>query len=181
MNVLLIIFAVIIAVIVVILIAALFIKKDYAIERSIVIERPSNEVFNYIKNLKNQDHYNKWVMVDPNMKKTYKGTDGTIGFVYAWDGNKKAGKGEQEIKALAQGERMDLEIRFERPFAGIANTPFIIDTISTGASKLRWGMSSRMKYPMNITLGFMNMDKLLGKDLETSLKNLKNILEKGSV
>jgi hypothetical protein len=35
-----------------------------------------------------------------------------------------------------------------------------------------------MKYPMNGMLLFMNMDKLLGKDLETSLTNLKHILEK---
>jgi hypothetical protein len=45
-------------------------------------------------------------------------------------------------------------------------------------TKLSWGMSSRMKYPMNIMLLFMNMDKLLGKDLELSLGNLKGILEK---
>ena len=181
MNVLLIIPAIILALIVIILIAALFIKKEYTIERSIVIDRCSEEVFNYIRYVKNQDHYNEWVMVDPDMKKNYTGTDGTIGFIYAWDGNKKAGKGEQEIKALKQGERMDLEIRFERPFAGIANTSFTNDTISTDASRLRWGMSSKMKYPMNIMLGFMNMDKLHGKNLEISLKNRKAILEKTSV
>lgn len=39
-------------------------------------------------------------MTDPNMRKNFKGTDGTVGFCYAWDGNKKAGKGEQEIIAL---------------------------------------------------------------------------------
>jgi len=178
MNVLLIILTVIIAAILIILVAAVFIKKDYATERSIVVDRPPQEVFDYIRYLKNQDHYNKWVMMDPNMKKSYTGTDGTIGFIYAWDGDKKAGKGEQEIKSLKQGERMDLEIRFEKPFAGIADTHFIIDTISVGSSKLQWGMRSKMKYPMNIVLGFMNMDKFLGKELEISLKNLKNILEK---
>jgi hypothetical protein len=35
-----------------------------------------------------------------------------------------------------------------------------------------------MPYPMNIMLVFMNMDEILGKDLETGLNNLKGVLEK---
>jgi hypothetical protein len=43
---------------------------------------------------------------------------------------------------------------------------------------VKWGFSSKMNYPANIMLLFINMDKLLGKDIETSLGNLKTILEK---
>ena len=35
-----------------------------------------------------------------------------------------------------------------------------------------------MKYPMNIMLLFINFEKLLGKDLEITLRNLKDIQEK---
>jgi hypothetical protein len=35
-----------------------------------------------------------------------------------------------------------------------------------------------MKYPMNIMKLFMNMDKRIGKDLETGLSSLKKVLEK---
>jgi len=55
------------------LFAALFVKKEYTVEREITINKPKVEVFAYIKQLKNQEHYNKWVMIDPNMKKTYRG------------------------------------------------------------------------------------------------------------
>ena len=81
------------------LIIALFVRKEYAVERELTISKPQQEVFNYVKYLKNQDNYSKWVMTDPAMKKDFKGIDGTSGFVYAWDSKiKKAGKGEQEIK-----------------------------------------------------------------------------------
>jgi len=103
------------------------------------------------------------------MKKSYSDIDGTVGFIYAWDGNKEAGKGEQEIKNIVEGERIDLEIRFERPFAGIASTPLITEAVASGKTRVTWGMSSAM----NAMLLFMNMDNLLGKDLETSLSNLK--------
>ena len=112
------------------------------------------------------------------MKKEFRGTDGSVGFVYAWDGNKQAGKGEQELKGIREGERIDVEVRFIKPFEGIATTPFTTKPISENETLVTWGMTSTLKYPMNLMLLFMNMDKLLGKDLETSLLTLKKILEK---
>ena len=101
------------ALITLLLIIALFIKKEYVIKREIVINKSSEEVYKYIKFLRNQENYSKWVMADPGMKKEFTGTDGNTGFVYAWDSeNKNVGKGEQEIIRLAEGERVDSEIRF---------------------------------------------------------------------
>jgi hypothetical protein len=161
-------------------IIALFVKKDYSIERSMIINKPKGDVFNYVRHLKNQDHYSKWVMTDPNMKKEFKGTDGTVGFVYAWDSqDKNAGKGEQEIKGLKEGQIVDVEVRFERPFAGIARTPIKTESVNTAngeQTNVTWGMHGKSKYPMNLINLFMG--KMLAKDLETSLGTLKNILEK---
>jgi hypothetical protein len=125
--------------------------------------------------MKNQDHYNKWVMMDPNLKKQYRGTDGTVGFVYAWEGNDKAGKGEQEIREINEGKEMDIEIRFEKPFEGIAQTKMITQPVSQNQTKVVWTMKGESKYPMNITNLFT--DKMLGGDLSESLSGLKRILE----
>jgi hypothetical protein len=35
-----------------------------------------------------------------------------------------------------------------------------------------------MPYPMNLMLPFMNMEQMLGKDLQDGLNNLKVVLEK---
>jgi len=176
MNILIKILIVIGALVALLLIAALFIKKEYNIVREITINKPKTEVFGCVGHLKNQDNYSKWVRMDPNMKKDFRGTDGTVGFIYAWDGNKKAGKGEQEIKKIAEGERVDVEVRFEKPFEGIATAPIITEAISANETKVKWAMNGKSKYPLN----FMNlfMDNMLGKDLETSLTTLKSILEK---
>lgn len=177
MDILIAILTVIAALIVLFLVVALFVKKDYTIEREILIQKPPHEVFDYVRFLRNQDHFSKWVMLDPNMRKTFKGDDGMVGFIYAWDSdNKNAGKGEQEIKALKQDERVDVEIRFEKPFKAITRAPFIVEKSGSHATRLRWGMQGRYSYPMN----FINLfiDKILGKDLETSMMTLKNILEK---
>ena len=178
MNLLLIILGIIAGIIALLLILALFTKKGYSIHREIVIHKPKQDVFDYVRFIKNQDYYNKWVMMDPNMKKKFKGTDGTVGFIYGWNGNKQAGEGEQEIKTLKDGERVDTEIRFVRPFAAVGYADLVLTSAPGNQTHVRWGMSSSMKYPMNVMMLFMDMDKLLGKDLETSLNTLKGILEK---
>src|SRR5690348_6071570 len=93
--------------IVIILVVASLSSNEYTIERAITINKPKHEVFSYVRLLKNQDHYNKWVMMDPGMKKDHRGVDGTVGFIYAWDSNnKQVGKGEQEIKKIVEDERI---------------------------------------------------------------------------
>ena len=161
------------------LIVALFVKKDYAVERSVTINKPKTEVFDYIKYLKNQDNYSKWAKMDANMKKTYTGTDATPGFISAWDSDKKdVGKGEQEIKKIADGARVDYELRFKKPWESTAQSYLSTDSVSPTQTKVSWGITGHMPYPMNIMQLFMNMDKMLGSDLEIGLGNLKVLEEK---
>ena len=169
---------VILVIIVIPLIIALFVKKEYAVEREIVINRPKQEVFDYIKYLRNQDNYSVWVMLDPAMKKEFKGTDAQPGFVSSWDSNnKKAGKGEQEITKITEGERIDLALHFIKPFEGRATAYMKTTALTPSQTTVRWVLNSAMKYPMNFMLLFMNMDKMIGNDLATGLVNLKTILE----
>lgn len=174
MNIVLIIILIIVALPFVI---ALFVKKGYFVQRDITIHQSKETVFDYLRYLKNQDYFSKWVMTDPDKKTSFKGIDGTVGCIYAWDGNKKAGKGEQEIIQLKEGEYIDIEVRFERPFKAIANTPFSLAALPSGATKVTWSMRSAMNYPMNFVLLIMNMEKMLGADMEESLANVKKILE----
>ncbi|MFN8286682.1 MAG: SRPBCC family protein [Chitinophagales bacterium] len=176
MKIVKIILGIIVVVVLLVLVIALIMGKDYTVEREIVINKPKQQVFDYIKQLKNQDNYSKWNMQDPNMKKDFKGTDGTVGFVYAWDGNDKAGKGEQEIQQINNGESITTELRFIKPFVGEAHTTMYTDAISENQTKVRWSFSSSMPYPMNIMKPFVV--KMLSADQDLSLQNLKAQLEK---
>ena len=177
MSVFLIILLVLGGFIALLLVVALFVKKEYEIQREIAINKPKLEVFNYVKYQKNQDHYNKWLMADPHARKSYSGADGSVGFVYAWDSdNKKVGKGEQEITKVDEGEKLDLEIRFIKPFQDTAQISMATDSVPGNGTRVQWGMRGKNKYPFNLMHLFI--DRMLGKDLESSLVNLKAILEK---
>ena len=168
---------IILGLIAVILLVAAILPKDFNVSSEIIIEKPHTEVFNYVKHLKNQEKYSVWVMADPNIKIEYKGTDGTVGFISSWTSeNKNVGVGAQEIKAIKEGERYDVELRFEKPFkatnqAYTATTPVDqqrtrVTTVFTGSNPI----------PMNL-MSFM-IRKMLLKDMNQNMKNLKAILEK---
>ncbi len=178
MNLLLTIIGIIAGILVLLLVIALFVKKDYSVQRDIVINKSTPEVYNYIKYLKNQENFSKWTMMDPAMKKDYKGTDAQVGFVSLWDGNKKVGKGEQEITKILEGKGMEMEIRFIKPFPGLAHGFMHATPTNGNQTTVSWGFSSSMKYPMNAMLLFMNMENMIGKDFQIGLENLKKVLEK---
>lgn len=177
MNILLIVLGIIAALILIFLLMAAIAPKGYSVYREIIINRPVKDVFDYIRYLGNQEYYSKWVMTDPGKKTELRGKDGTVGVVYAWNGNKQAGEGEQEITDIKELQRIDIEVRFVRPFEAVANTPFVVEAVSGDRTKVIWGMTSSMKFPMNAMTLLMNMEKMLGKDLEISLSTLKGILE----
>lgn len=179
MNILIIVLLALVTLISFLLILAVFVKNEYVIQREVIINRPMPEVFDYLKHIKNQDFFSKWVMTDPNMRRDFSGQDGTVGFVYAWDSdNKQAGAGEQEIIEIVEGQKIDIEVRFTRPFKSIAYTPFYTEALSSEQTKVIWGIKNNMKYPMNLMPLFMSFEKMLGKDVEISLANLRDIMEK---
>lgn len=161
------------------LIIAAFMKKDYHVERSIVVNQPQETVFEYVRCLQNQDHFSVWNMKDPNMKKTYSGTDGEVGFISAWESdNKEVGVGSQEIVKVTPNERIDMKLKFKEPFEAEDKAFFTTTALSENKTKVVWGFDGHMPWPMNIMQLFMDMDEMLGKDLNTGLENLKKELEK---
>lgn len=169
---------IILGLIALLLIAAAFGKPEFSIIREITINKPKQQVFDYVRFLKNQEQFSKWVMTDPNMKKTITGTDGTVGAVYIWDSeNKQAGKGEQEITDINEGERIDFEIRFEKPFNNTSEAYFTTVAVSDNQTKVSWAFIGTTTYFMRVLHLLLNLKKVLGKDMQTSLNNLKRILE----
>lgn len=146
------------------------------IEKSTEIKRSSQVVFDYLKYTRNQDNFSVWNMADPEMKKEQRGTDGQVGFVYRWDSrNKNVGAGEQETTAIIPGKRIDSDIRFFRPMKNTGKTSFIIDDAGNEQTFVTWIFDSPSKFPMVLLAPIFK--KMLGKDLEKGLANLKKILE----
>jgi hypothetical protein len=160
------------------LLVAIVVSKDYIVERNIMVFKPRQEIFDYVRYLKNQNDFSVWAKIDPEMQMHYTGTDGKVGFVSAWDSPvRQAGKGEQEIVRLDEGRRIDYEIRFLKPMKSTDDAYFVLKALQDSTTMITWGFKGKIKYPMNTMLLFMDMEEMIGNDLEQGLYNLKGILE----
>jgi hypothetical protein len=147
------------------------------IEKSIEINKSSGLVFDYLRITKNQDNFSVWNMNDPDMKKNHYGKDGTIGFIYSWDSTmKNVGAGEQEITGIEEGRSIDYAIRFFRPMKNTGKSKFQITSHGKESTSVAWIFDSPSKFPMSLFSPIFK--KMLGKDIEKGLINLKSILEK---
>jgi hypothetical protein len=166
----------VVALIALLLLVALFIPKHYTVSVSETINQPKAMVMDYLKLLKNQEEYSEWVMADPNLHPEISGIDGSVGAIQRWNSkNDNVGEGEQEITAITDS-RIDMEMRFKRPFEGTARAANILEVISDGQTKVTSEFYSNDKYPFNLMSYFFGRKMIQDTEVK-NLKNLKKILE----
>jgi uncharacterized protein YndB with AHSA1/START domain len=176
MSIVITILLIIAGIIALLLIIALFMKKEHYVNREIIINAPRQKVFDFLRLLKNQEQFNKWAATDKDRKEETKGTDGTVGYIYSWSGNKSAGKGEKEIMNIVEGRSIETEIRFTKPMQVTAAVIMETASLSDDQTKVNFINKGILKYPLNIMIPIA--EKNFAKDIDTSLLTLKNILEK---
>lgn len=151
-------------------IIALFLSKDYNSSSSIQINKSQQEVYDYLKFIKNQDNFGVWHQQDKDMTTQDSGTDGNVGFKYSWM-NKEMGNGYQRILKLEEPNLIESEFYFG--FGNPALGYFHLKPINNQTTEVTWGIKGKLNYPTNLMTPFMNMDK----DFQTGLVKLKSILE----
>ena len=151
--------------------------KSYEVSRSIDVKQNIYKTFEYLKSLKSQDEWSPWGKRDPNMKKEFTGTDGEVGAISKWEGNKEVGSGEQEVTNIVDKQIIESQLRFLKPFKSTSDAYLKVIEIEKG-TRVTWGFTGKNKFPMSIMMLFMSMDKMIGKDFEEGLQSLKEILEK---
>jgi uncharacterized protein YndB with AHSA1/START domain len=156
----------------------LFISRDLNYRKSIVIEADIQKVWENVNSLSAMDSWSPWNQRDPNMEKTFSGTDGKPGATQSWKSPvKNVGEGSQTIQKLDPPNRIDVKLNFIKPFKSTADSYVTLEK-SNGGTKATWGFESSMHYPMNIMKVFMNFEKSMGKDFGEGLEKLKSISEK---
>lgn len=176
MNIVITILLIVAGIVALLLIVALFMKKQHYVKREIIINAPVQKVFDFLRLLKNQEQFNKWTKVDENRKEEFKGTDGTVGYIYSWSGNKSAGQGEKEIMNIVEGKQIETEIRFVKPMRTSATITFETEPLAENKTKVSMSNAGTLAYPVNIMIPIA--EKNFPKDMDASLLMLKSILEK---
>ncbi len=171
------IFILIAVTIVAILILASFKPDSFRVERSTLIQATPEKVFPHINDLRSWAAWSAWEKMDLQMKKTYSANTAGKGATYEWEGNKKVGHGRMTIADSVPDNKIVIQLDFITPFEAHNMGELTLQAQNTG-TLVTWAMYGPMPFISKLFSVFVSMDKMIGKDFEAGLANLKTVAEK---
>ena len=166
----------VVAIVVIILVLASRQPDSFRVERRATIDASPDRIFPLINDFHRWNAWSPWEKLDPAMNRVFDGPPSGVGSSYAWKGNSKAGEGRMEIVDSRPASRVGLKLDFIKPWKSSNTTDF--DLASNGAgTDIRWSMSGPHTMMSKVMSLFITMDKLVGKDFEEGLANLKRVAE----
>jgi uncharacterized protein YndB with AHSA1/START domain len=150
---------------------------SFRIERAASIKAAPAKIFALLNDFRQWGQWSPWEKLDPEMKRTHSGAASGKGAAYAWEANKKVGAGRMEITDTTPPSRVAIKLDFIRPFEAHNSIEFTLKAAGD-STQVTWAMIGSNAFMGKVMSIFMNMDKLVGKDFETGLANLKTVAEK---
>jgi hypothetical protein len=147
----------------------------FHVERSAKIEAPAPIVFSQIDDFKAWSSWSPWAKLDPNMTQMYDGPPRGVGAKYAWQGNKKVGKGRMEITESQPPSLVVERLEFIEPFAAVNQIKFQLAPEGEKVTQVTWSMDGHNNLVGKVFGVLMNMDKSIGGDFERGLANLTQV------
>jgi len=170
-----------IAIIIVVLIAAILgyamtMPDNFRVQRTTSIKAPPEKIFPLINDFHRWGSWSPWEKMDPEMKRTYSGAASGKGAAYAWQGNSKVGEGRMEIADTSPPSKVTIKLDFMKPFEAHNTAEFTLEP-KGDSTNVTWAMYGPSQYMAKVIGVFVSMDKMIGKDFETGLANLKTVAE----
>ena len=102
------------------------------IVKSVTIQGSKEEVFNMVRNLNNFPKWSPFLAEDPTQKYEVKGTDGTVGAQYHWNGNKGKDIGYQEIVSIDTFKHVGMKCDIQKPFVATPTFDYYFTETANG-------------------------------------------------
>jgi len=151
-------------------------KPDrFEIRRAASVNAPPEKIFPLINDLHAQASWSPFEK-DPNMKRMHSGAPEGKGAVYEWDGNREVGAGRISIKDSTPS-RIMLDLEMTRPFAARNEVEFTLVPNGGNTTIVTWAMRGPQPFLGKVINLFIDCEKMVGKQFEQGLANLKAIAE----
>jgi uncharacterized protein YndB with AHSA1/START domain len=148
---------------------------NFRIERSVRIEAPPERIYGLIDDLHQFNRWNPFLRKDPATQGTYSGTPSGKGARYAWQ-SEKVGVGQMEIVETAAPSNVTMNLDFIKPYEAHNIADFTLKP-EAGATQVTWAMHGPAPFLSKLIEVFVSMDRMVGKDFEDGLGNLKTLAE----
>ena len=153
-------------------------KPDtFQVQRKATIAAPPDKVFALIDDFHRWGEWSPWEKLDPAMTRTFEGPASGPGAVYAWKGNKDVGQGRMEIAESTPPSRIAIKLDFIEPMESNNVTEFVLAP-KDGGTEVTWTMRGPSPYLTKLMDTVVGMDRVIGKDFEAGLANMKAAAER---
>lgn len=152
-------------------------KPDvFRVRRATIVQAPPEKIFPLLNDFQGFRRWSPYEHKDPAMKRTFSGPAAGKGAVYEWNGNNNVGAGRMEIADELPGSKVTLTLDMLKPLKAHNIVEFTLEP--KGASTIvTWAMHGPVPYFGKILHTIFNMDRMVGRDFEGGLANLKAIAE----
>ncbi|MCU0423615.1 MAG: SRPBCC family protein [Bacteroidia bacterium] len=106
--------------------------KSIKIIKTITINGTPQEVFDMVKYLNNFPKWSPFLLQDSTQTYQVKGTDGTVGAQYHWEGNKGKDLGFQEIVKIEELRFIGMKCDIQKPFTAQPTFDYTFTQTSLG-------------------------------------------------
>ncbi len=168
---------VVVVLIVGVLVVAAMRPNEFSLQRSVSIQAPPGKIYPFISDLGLWPTWSPWEHIDPTMKRTLSGASSGVGAIYAWEGSGKAGTGRMEIIEALEPSKIVLKLDFLKPFEAHNFADFTLAPRGD-TTDVTWVMRGPSPFISKLMGVFVSIDKMVGKDFEAGLANLKAAAEK---
>lgn len=148
----------------------------FTVERSATIQASPERIFPIINDLHRWPSWSPYEKKDPNMQRSYEGPAAGVGATYGWNGNKDVGSGRMEISQSTPSSRVEMKLDFFAPFKASHTAEFRLDSRGA-ATQVTWALHGESNFTSKLMGLVFNMDKMIGKDFEEGLGNLRTLVE----
>ena len=147
----------------------------FRFERATVIAAPPSAIEPLITDFRAWPQWSPWEELDPALVRTYSGAPAGVGAVYEWLSKGKAGQGRMEILSATE-QQVDIQLDFLKPFKAHNHAEFKLTPQAAG-TELRWAMFGPRPFMSKLMGLFIDFDKMVGKDFEAGLADIKRVAE----
>jgi polyketide cyclase/dehydrase/lipid transport protein len=144
----------------------------FRVARTATIQAPPDKLHGFINDMRIFNTWNPYNLKDPNIRGEYHGPAAGPGAIYRFAGNKDVGKGSIEIVESAPANKVIMKLDMLEPFEGHNIVEFTLAPRGN-ATEVTWAIHGPSPFMARLVGIFMNMDRMIGRDFEAGLSNLK--------
>lgn len=164
-----------VALVVVLALGGLMLSPKFKVSRTVNVNAPPDKVYALVVDPRRWKEWTVWNRRDPSMQISYSGPASGSGAGWAWQ-SKSEGDGRMTFTAAEPGRRLAYELFF--PDFGTTSTgELLLQPAGTG-TQVSWVMNGDMGSNPMFRWMTLFADRMVGKDFDGGLANLKALAEK---